>query len=213
LPSPPKRFGDSVFINCPFDDDYWPIFEAIAFTVIASGFAPRCALEELDSGTVRVDKIRRIIRGCRYGIHDLSRIELSAPSDLPRFNMPFELGLDVAARAFGPRELRRKRFLVLDAEPYRYQAFISDISGQDIRCHRNSPDRAIDMVRNWSRTTSGRTRIRGPVAIKQQFKLFATWLPENCDRSGFDRDNLLFVEYVEMATQWIATSGSPALAV
>ncbi len=211
MPSPRKRFADSVFINCPFDDDYWPIFEAIVFTVIACGFAPRCALEELDSGTVRLDKIRRIIRGCRYGIHDLSRVELNAASDLPRFNMPFELGLDVAARDFGSFGLRRKRFLVLDAERYRYQAFISDISGQDIRCHRNSPDRAIDIVRNWLRATSGRSGILGPVTIKQQFALFADWLPENCDRNGFDRDDLLFVEYVEMATQWIAAAGSRAL--
>ena len=206
MPSARKRFSESVFINCPFDDDYWPIFEAIAFTVIACGFAPRCALEELDSGTVRLDKIRRIIRECRYGIHDLSRIELSAASDLPRFNMPFELGLDVAARTFGPSALKRKRFLVLDSEPYRYQAFISDISGQDIRCHHNSPDRAIDIVRNWLRMTSGRNRVLGPVTIKRQFALFASRLPENCDRNGFDRDDLLFVEYVEMATQWIATS-------
>ena len=139
-------------LGCEIDPDldgrFLPIFEAIAFTVIACGFAPRCALEELDSGTVRLDKIRRIIRGCRYGIHDLSRIELSSASHLPRFNMPFELGLDVAARTFGPSGLKRKRFLVLDSEPYRYQAFISDISGQDIRCHLNSPDRAIDIVRN-----------------------------------------------------------------
>src|SRR3954468_20883340 len=82
-------FASSVFINCPFDDDYWPTFEALVFTVVACDFNPRCALEELDSGTVRLTKIQRIIQACRFGIHDLSRVELAAANSLPRFNMPF----------------------------------------------------------------------------------------------------------------------------
>src|SRR5688572_15103800 len=97
-------FGNSVFINCPFDDDYWPMLEAIVFTVLACGFRPRSALEELDSGTVRLNKIERIIRACKYGIHDLCRVEPGAQTKLPRFNMPFELGLDIAAKAFGADE-------------------------------------------------------------------------------------------------------------
>lgn len=137
----------------------------------------------------------------------MSRIELSPSSGLPRFNMPFELGLDVAARVFGPRRLRRKRFLVLDAEPYRYQSFISDISGQDIRYHGHSPNRALELVRNWLRTSSGRTGMLGPVGVREQFALFAAWLPEYCVRSGFDWDDLLFVEYVAMVKHWIATVG------
>jgi len=41
------RYRQSVFINCPFDNQYWPLFEALVFTVIACEFEPRCALEEL----------------------------------------------------------------------------------------------------------------------------------------------------------------------
>ena len=198
-------FATSVFINCPFDRDYWPMFEAIVFTIVGCGFRPRCALEELDSGTVRLDKIRKIIGSCLYGIHDLSRVEPSVSGKLPRFNMPFELGLDIAAKAFGSGRTRGKQFLILDSIPYRYQQFISDISGQDIRCHDGSPDRAIDICRNWLRNASGR-HVPGPVAIKRQFAQFVRWLPENCERNGFDRAGLLFVEYVEMARQWGTTS-------
>ena len=75
-------FASSVFINCPFDDEYWPTFEALVFTVVACHFNPRCALEELDSGTVRLTKIQRIIQACRFGIHDLSRVELAASNSL-----------------------------------------------------------------------------------------------------------------------------------
>lgn len=209
MPGQRESVAASVFINCPFDDQYWPIFEAVVFTVVACGFTPRCALEELDSGTVRLTKIQRIIRGCRFGIHDLSRVELAAANSLPRFNMPFELGLDIAAKAFGVGAVRRKQFLILDSAPYRYQQFISDISGQDIRCHDGSPDRAIDIVRNWLRNAS-RRRLLGPVAIKRQFAQFVQWLPENCERNGFDRTDLLFIEYVEMARQWIVTSNQAA---
>jgi len=67
------RFIDSVFINCPFDREYWPIFEGIVFCIIRCGFVPRCALEEADSGQVRLEMIQRIIRNCQYTIHDLSR--------------------------------------------------------------------------------------------------------------------------------------------
>lgn len=137
------RFSDSVFINCPFDTEYWPIFEGIVFCIIRCGFVPRCALEEADSGQVRLDTIQRIIRDSQYSIHDLSRIELSVESALPRFNMPFELGLDLGCRLYGTGKLKRKKCLILDAQPYRYQAFLSDIAGQDIQYHHNSPDRAI----------------------------------------------------------------------
>ncbi len=50
----------------------------------------------------------------------------------------------------------------------------------------------------------------GPVAIKRQYAGFVQWLPQYCARTGFDRDNLLFIEYVAMAKQWIATGTNPS---
>ena len=32
-----------VFINCPFDEQYKPLFHAAVFAVIDCGFIPRCA--------------------------------------------------------------------------------------------------------------------------------------------------------------------------
>lgn len=85
-------YADNVFINCPFDSAYKPIFDAIIFTVMDAGFRPRCALESRDSGDTRLAKIVQIIRECRFGIHDISRVETGG-AGLPRFNMPFECGL------------------------------------------------------------------------------------------------------------------------
>ncbi|MES1250158.1 MAG: hypothetical protein ABUL46_05705 [Chitinophaga rupis] len=82
-------YNDSVFINCPFDDEYVPIFRAIVYTIYRCGFFPKTAMDEEDGLDNRLNKIIRKIKDCRYGIHDLSRIELNA-ADFPRFNMPFE---------------------------------------------------------------------------------------------------------------------------
>lgn len=35
----------NVFINCPFDKDYAPLFDAILFAIYKCGFRPRCAME------------------------------------------------------------------------------------------------------------------------------------------------------------------------
>jgi hypothetical protein len=146
-------YEDSVFINCPFDPEYQAIFRAIVFTVHDCGFLARCALEVDDSGEVRIAKINRIIRECRHGIHDISRTELDRVENLPRFNMPLELGLFLGAREFGTGKQKQKRALILDVESYRFQKFCSDISGQDIKAHEGSADKAIRAIRNWLATT------------------------------------------------------------
>ena len=196
-------YSRSVFINCPFDDRYWPLFEALVFTVLACGFEPRCSLEEYDSGTVRLDKIKRLIRACGLAVHDLSRVESNRPRALPRFNMPFELGLDIGCRSFGRGRLRGKRLLVLDAERYRYQSILSDISGQDIHTHRDPPQALIRTVRDWLRTAPSRRRVPGPLHIQRSYRQFARWLPDYCRKSGLDRRHLLFADYAAMAREWI----------
>ena len=63
--------------------------------------------------------------------------------------MPFELGLFLVARRFGAKLQRDKQCLVLEAERYRYQKYLTDISGQDIRQHDNEPAKAVGAVRDW----------------------------------------------------------------
>jgi hypothetical protein len=108
-----------VFINAPFSQDYRQQFRAIAFTIARCGFKPRCALETDDGSENRFDKICAIIRDCRLGIHDLSMTELDATSRLPRFNMPLELGLFLAAKKFGDENQRKKRCMILDRAQHR----------------------------------------------------------------------------------------------
>ena len=94
------RYEDSVFINCPFDEEYEKLFQALVFAIHDCGFVARCALEASDSGEVRIKKILDIIDECKFGIHDISRTALSRNTKLPRFNMPLDLGLFLGAKQF-----------------------------------------------------------------------------------------------------------------
>jgi hypothetical protein len=92
------NFERNVFLNCPFDEAYKPMFDVIHFTVHKCGFVLRSAQEAMDTATVRIDKILRLISESKYSIHDLSRIEYRQDAalrpefdiPLPRFNMPLE---------------------------------------------------------------------------------------------------------------------------
>lgn len=142
-------FDRTVFINCPFDEDYRPILEAIVFCLVNCELTPRLASERLDSGEVRLEKIVELIRGSRYSIHDLSRIQARRAGELARLNMPFELGIDYGCARAGSVKLAKKRLLVIAEEPYKYQAALSDIAGWDIRSHNADYERAIREVRSW----------------------------------------------------------------
>jgi hypothetical protein len=68
---------------------------------------------------VRVAKIAAMIAECDWGVHDLSRVEVTR-GNLPRFNMPMELGLHLGARLIGESRHRRKKALILEAKRHRY---------------------------------------------------------------------------------------------
>ena len=136
-----------VFINCPFDEDYRPCFEAILFTLIIAFYTPRCALEENDAGDIRFDKLCRLIAASDHSIHDLSRTESSAEG-LPRFNMPFELGLMMGARRFGTGRQKAKRACIMVARNYAMPAYLSDLAGNDPLAHGGDPHAAIRIVRD-----------------------------------------------------------------
>jgi hypothetical protein len=196
-------YSDAVFINCPFDEAYRPLFRAIQFTVLDCGFQPRSALEEADSSVVRIDKIYTIIQQCRYGIHDISRTESDSVHLLPRFNMPFELGVFLAAKRFGDKQQKRKACLVLDVEQYRYQKFLSDIAGQDIRAHKNSTREVIRVVRDWLSFASKRKTPPSASVLGLRYELFESELPSVCEGLQLDHHNLNYVEYLRMAIGWL----------
>jgi hypothetical protein len=145
---------------------------AACFAILACGYTVRCALDYSDSGAVRFTKIVKMIADCDLSIHDISRVELDQDSRLPRFNMPLELGADLGLRLEGPARQRRRRMLILDAEPHRYDKTLSDISGMDIVAHGNDPGRVIRHIRDWlnANRKSGTPILPGAVSIQEDYE-------------------------------------------
>ncbi|MEE9252678.1 MAG: hypothetical protein V3U74_04915 [Thermodesulfobacteriota bacterium] len=202
----PLQYDDSVFINCPFDDDYLPIFEAIVFVTYDAGFIPRSALEIKDSSVNRLEKILNLISDCKHSIHDISRTELDPVNLLPRFNMPLELGIFLGCKEFGSRKHKSKSCLILDRTKYRFQKFISDIAGQDIEAHNNSPKKAIIIVRDWLRVQSKRTNMPGGSTIYKRYSQFKRDLPLICEELRLEVSELHYVDFSHVVTEWLKSN-------
>jgi hypothetical protein len=136
----------SVFINCPFDAEYSPLFDAILFSTVCCGFMPRSTLE---SGTVAEPRLARITRAlfsCRYSIHDLSRCTGGGSENLARFNMPLELGIAMARRLMDGGE---HDWLVLVPKGHAYLQFVSDLAAYDPAPHDGSIESVVIRVMAW----------------------------------------------------------------
>ena len=199
-----STYEKGVFINAPFDRNYKRLFDALVFAVHDCGFIARCSMEEGDSSNVRVQTIARIIDGCRFGIHDLSRTTLDSKHRLPRFNMPLELGIFLGAKRYGNAKQRRKSCLVLERDPYRYQIFCSDIGGQDIWPHGNKVEDVIAGVRDWLRTVrKGSAQIPGGRRIVERYLAFRRELPRMSRTAGLDLRDIPFLDYRTMVRGWL----------
>jgi hypothetical protein len=187
-------FPDSVFINCPFDKTYLPLLHSIIFTVYRCGFLPKSALGENNALTNRIDKIVSLIRGCKYGIHDLSRTEIN-DNNLPRFNMPFEYGIFYGACKLGDKTQRNKVALVLEKEKYSYQKYISDIAGIDTSAHYNKVPILISLVRDWLLSSSGRKDFPSSKKIQQDHHKFLLHLPHALRNAEMKKREMTFNDY------------------
>ena len=198
-----RNTNDNVFINCPFDKEYKVMFRASVFTVLDAGFIPRCALEVDDASQFRLNIIISLIDCCKYGIHDLSRVEIDPTTRLPRFNMPYELGLFHSAKYFGSNNHKNKKCIILETERYRYREFISDISGMDVKAHDDSVETLIRALRNWLVNDSRRRTIPPAEKIIERFQNFLNDFEEICQKHGIDNAEMPFIELVQNMTDWL----------
>ena len=199
-------YAESVFINCPFDQEYLSLFQALVFVVHDCGYFARCALEIEDSGQVRIQRVERIIAECQLGIHDISRTEPDPESQLPRFNMPLELGLFLGAGRYGDKRQRSKSCKILDTERFRFQKFCSDISGQDISAHGGDPEKAIKAVRNWLRTHRADVLIPSGSKIVERYRQFQSRLPLLCETFRLDVKELTFIDFQNIVVEWLGAN-------
>jgi len=140
----------SVFINCPFDDAYSSLRDAIVFTTICCGFIPRIADESGDVAVSRIDRICGALLSSKYSIHDLSRCSGEGDENLARFNMPLELGVAMAKRFLARDQADDDHdWLVLVPDGHAYVQFASDLAGFDPKQHSETPDTVVPAVMSW----------------------------------------------------------------
>lgn len=190
-------FDRSVFVNCPFDDDYRQLLLSILFTVKFLGYEPRLTLQLSDAGVTRLAHIIELIQSCRFGIHDLSRILSTKRGEHTRMNMPFELGVDYGCKEFKRGRWSEKKILVLEREKYRYRVALSDLSGSDIMSHNDDPMELTKAVRDWFVTEELGT---GPSHTKiwYDFNDFSSDLEEKLEAEGHQPDDYERVPIAEI---------------
>jgi hypothetical protein len=136
----------NVFLNIPYDARFEPLFLAYIAGLFTLGLAPRATLE-IPGSTRRLEKIVELIESCRYSVHDLSRVELDrAAPRVPRFNMPFELGLTVAR--FWKAETSRHDWFVCESRDRRLLKALSDLNGTDAYVHDGTIAGVLRELRN-----------------------------------------------------------------
>jgi len=205
-----KDYERNVFINCAFDGTFLNIFRAIVYTIHDCGFIARCALETGNGEGVRIDKIVKIIEDCRYGIHDLSCIEITDDSPLPRYNMPYELGIFMGCKYYGESYHKKKNFLVLDSEPHRYKRMISDLAGYDFPAHKNDVLVTVGLIRDWLSEAASK-KLPGTIYYKDRYQRFMEVLPLLCQSMKADVNTLGFKDYYALVSVWIQNENAKIL--
>lgn len=178
------------------------IFNIFQFLELLYLQYPRSALGEDNALDNRLDKIIKTIEECRYGIHDISRIELNE-NNLPRFNMPFELGIFFGAKRYGNKIQKNKSALIFEKTKYLYQQYISDINGIDTKDHKNDPEIAIQKVREWLRSTSRRTTLPGHELIIDEYKELSINLPAIVNILALDISDIPFNDYCTIVEEFL----------
>lgn len=202
-------FDNCVFINCPLDEEYEGILQAMLFCIIYLGFHPRFAAERSDSAEDRLGKIIELIESAKYSVHDLSRSQAKTAGEHFRLNMPFELGIDYGCRRYS-KGRADKKILILEERRYQLKAALSDLAGCDVEAHGGSFEKAVRKLRNWLVAEAGAQAV-GATAILGKYADFQQWYYEKQLAAGFSDDDIKDYptsELLQAMSEWIE-AGQP----
>jgi hypothetical protein len=181
---PGQRLGSgeniSVFVNCPFDKDFAPLFNTLVFTIVCCGFVPRSAIDSGVAGDARMQRILEGIGSCKYSIHDLSRCRGEGGYNYARFNMPLELGMAMYRR-FADRNSHE--WFALVPAGHDYARYVSDLSGFDLDAYDGKEESIVRLVMGWLLTRDESTSDLEPpdvinalpAFIEEQRRLAVVW--------------------------------------
>ena len=136
--------GSRVFLNVPFDKAYEPVFIGLVGALVHLGKRPTTVFDLGGGLAPLIDRLISAIQDNAFSVHDLTRVELSGTgaAAVPRFNMPFELGLAVAVSLIDRRQPRHS-FVLLESSRFRLQRSLSDMNGYDPFIHNGTQGGAV----------------------------------------------------------------------
>lgn len=176
---------DNVFINCPYDEQYLDFFKFAIYFCCFLGLNPVFASES-ESSDKRMTNILDGIKGSKYSIHDISRNEMGKA---PRFNMPFELGIDYCYKEFVDNN---KKMLVMSKVDYDADKTLSDSKCLEVKYHNDSFNKYVETIRDFFVGTLGLANCPSVNKIIDTYKTsFDEWLSSNCKCVGFENSKLL----------------------
>ena len=146
-------YASNVFINFPFDSGYKPIIERMIFILCFYEFNVQMSVNK-SSAHDRLTEIGKMIKDSKFTFHDLSRHKLSKKEEYARFNMPFELGIDIGCYQYLGSKTD-KVIAMIDSDPHAYDRHLSDMSGRDILYHYNKPELLFEIIPNWLTVSTG----------------------------------------------------------
>ena len=173
------------------------------FTISSCGFIAQCA-KGASNQNLRFQRILELVGECRYGLHDLSRIDLGA---MPRNNMPLELGVFIGCQRFGSSFNYEKEYLILDSDADRYNQHTSDVKADDAEYHHDQPNEMIERVRDWLANRPFRDRLQripGADRLQERYARFTSEAPAICQELELSFSRLSFEEFRDISAGWIA---------
>lgn len=195
---------NTIFINCPFDEEYQPLLRALLFAVCYYGLEPKIASTDLDSKSDRLKRIIELMKASRYSIHDLSRMKAKRKGEYYRMNMPFELGLDYGLCG------ENKLFLIFENNPYRLKIALSDVNGWDVRPHNDKEEDIIMEFRKWYVAANPhlgkKQKTFSSSRIWYDYNIFQVGFEDFKNANGLKDREISVAEYIDYVKSFFATS-------
>ena len=164
-----KPNSSFAFINVPFDKQYERLYLAFIAGLCGFGLVPQSVLQ-IPGSHRRLDRLTKLIADCRYSFHDISRVELDTRRPrVPRFNMPFELGMAV-------NSAHDHYWYAFESKPFRALKSLSDLNGTEVYVHDGRPIGVFRCLTNALARTQHRPNLSELQAIYRDVTRVANFI-------------------------------------
>jgi hypothetical protein len=131
-------------------------------------------------------------------------MQIFKANEFVRMNMPFEFGIDFGNFYFNQTD---KKMLVLERNQYDFKKALSDMSGVDVKFHKNEPDEIVKCIRNWLIEVKLVQKADSPTVIWYRFNDFTSDFYDKRKAKGFtkkDLNDMPTPEYISAIKEWLS---------